>query len=96
MAVFWTVPSHLVFALFLDGETQNPAVEEMMSAIWQFIRKYDFWALLAVWAGLLIAYEITGDATLPTLMTLIFILAVTRLAMHPMWKRDKQAEDEGD
>jgi hypothetical protein len=42
---------------------------------------------MAVWAGLLIAYEITGDATLAGLMTLIFIVAVTRLAMHPMWKK---------
>ena len=44
---------------------------------------------MAVWAGLLIAYEITEDATLPGLMTLTFIVAVTRLAMHPMWKREE-------
>ena len=62
----------------------------MMSAIWQFIRKYEFWVLVAVWAGLLIAYEITEDAILPGLMTLIFIVAVTRLAMHPMWKKGEQ------
>lgn len=62
----------------------------MISAIWQFIRKYEFWVLVAVWAGLLIAYEITEDAILPGLMTLIFIVAVTRLAMHPMWKKDEQ------
>ena len=61
----------------------------MISAIWQFIRKYEFWVLVAVWAGLLIAYEITEDAILPGLMTLIFIVAVTRLAMHPMWKKDE-------
>ena len=62
----------------------------MISAIWQFIRKYEFWVLVAVWAGLLIAYEITEDAILPGLMTLIFIVAVTRLAIHPMWKKDEQ------
>ena len=62
----------------------------MISATWQFIRKYEFWVLVAVWAGLLIAYEITEDAILPGLMTLIFIVAVTRLAMHPMWKKDEQ------
>ena len=60
-----------------------------MSAIWQFIWKYEFWVLMAVWAGLLIAYEITEDATLPGLMTVIFIVAVSRLAMHPMWKREE-------
>jgi hypothetical protein len=48
---------------------------------------------MAVWAGLLIAHEITEDATLPGLMTLIFIIAITRLAMHPMWKKGEQAED---
>jgi hypothetical protein len=64
-----------------------------MSAIWQFILKYEFWVLMAVWAGLLIAHEITEDATLPGLMTLIFIIAITRLAMHPMWKKGEQAED---
>ena len=62
----------------------------MISAIWQFIRKYEFWVLVAVWAGLLIAYEITEDAILPGLMTLIFIVAVTRLAMNPMWKKGEQ------
>lgn len=62
----------------------------MISATWQFIRKCEFWVLVAVWAGLLIAYEITEDAILPGLMTLIFIVAVTRLAMHPMWKKDEQ------
>jgi hypothetical protein len=48
---------------------------------------------MAVWVGLLIAYKITGDALLPGLMTLVFVVAVTRLAMHPMWKKDKEAED---
>ena len=62
----------------------------MISAIWQFIRKYEFWVLVAVWGGLLIAYEIKQDAILPGLMTLIFIVAVTRLAMHSMWKKDEQ------
>ena len=62
----------------------------MISAIWQFIRKYEFWVLVSVWAGLLVAYEITEDAILPGLMTVIFIVAVTRLAMHPMWKKDEQ------
>ena len=62
----------------------------MMRAIWQFIRKYEFWVLVGLWAGLLIAYEVSGDALLPGMMTLIFIVAVTRLAMHPMWKKDKQ------
>ena len=65
-----------------------------MKTIWQFIKKHEFWCLMAVWVGLLIAYEITGDATLPGIMGLISIVAITRLAMHPMWKKEEQAEDE--
>lgn len=65
-----------------------------MGAIWKFILKYEFWVLMVGWVGLLLAYVITKDATLPTLMALIFIVAVTRLAMHPMWKKDKEAEEE--
>jgi hypothetical protein len=65
-----------------------------MGAIWKFILKYEFWVLMVGWVGLLLAYVITKDATLPTLMTLIFVVAVTRLAIHPMWKKDKEAEEE--
>jgi hypothetical protein len=65
-----------------------------MGAIWKFILKYEFWVLMVGWVGLLLAYVITKDATLPTLMTLIFVVAVTRLAIHPMWKKDKEAEVE--
>jgi hypothetical protein len=65
-----------------------------MSAIWQFILRHEFWVAMVVWVGLLIAFLITEDAILPTLMTLVFVVAVTRLAMHPMWKKDKEAEEE--
>jgi steroid 5-alpha reductase family enzyme len=63
-----------------------------MGAIWQFIKKYEFWVAMVVWVGLLIAFLITEDAILPTLMTLVLIVSGTRLAMHPMWKKDKEAE----
>jgi hypothetical protein len=66
---------------------------EKMRAIWQFILKHEFWVLMAVWVGLLIAYKISGDALLPGMMLLIFIVAITRLAGHPMWRKGEQAED---
>ena len=66
-----------------------------MSTIWHFILKYEFWVWMAIWAGLLIAHEITEDAILPSLMTLIFIIAITRLAMHPMWKKGEQENSDG-
>lgn len=65
-----------------------------MKSIWQFIVKYEFWVLMAVWAGLMVAHEITGNAVLPGAMTLVFIVAVTRLAMHPMWKKSGRREDD--
>ena len=55
----------------------------MMSATWQFILKYEFWVWVAIWAGLAIAREITGAAFLEGFMSLIPIVAITRLAMHP-------------
>ena len=66
----------------------------MMSAIWQFIKKYEFWVLMTICVGLLIAHEITEDATFVSIAILIFTVATTRLAMHPMWKKDKQGEEE--
>ena len=65
-----------------------------MKSIWQFIVKYEFWILMAVWAGLMVAHEITGNALVPAAMTLVFIVAVTRLAMHPMWKKSGRREDD--
>jgi len=65
-----------------------------MNAIWQFIVKYEFWVLMTICVGLLIAEIVTEDATFVSIATLIFIVATTRLAMHPMWKKDKQGEEE--
>ena len=64
-----------------------------MSAIWQFILKYEFWVLMAICVGLAIAHEITEDALYASISFPLFLVAITRLAMHPMWKKDKEAED---
>ena len=66
----------------------------MISAIWQSIVKYEFWVLMTICVGLFIAERVTEDATFASIATLIFIVATTRLAMHPMWKKEKQAEEE--
>ena len=49
---------------------------------------------MAIWLGLLVAYEITEDATFTSIMGLVAIVAITRLAVHPVWKKDEQAEKE--
>ena len=64
-----------------------------MTAIWKFIQKHEFWVLMAIAVGLAIAHEITDDATSASIMGLITIVAITRLAMHPMWKKDEQGEE---
>ena len=65
-----------------------------MSAIWQFILKYEFWVLMAIAVGLAIAHEISKDDLLASLSTFVGLTAIVRLSMHPMWKKDEQAEDE--
>ena len=65
-----------------------------ISSIWQLILKHEFWVLMAIWAGLMVAHEITGNALWPGIATTVFIVAVTRLAMHPMWKKGEQREDD--
>lgn len=66
----------------------------MMSAIWQFIKKHEFWFLTAICIGLYIAHVKTDDALFANIGFVIFMVAVLRLSMHPMWKKDEQAEDE--
>lgn len=66
----------------------------MISAIWEFIKKYEFWFFMTICVGLFIAERVTEDATLVSIATLIFIVATTRLAMHPMWKKDEQAKQD--
>lgn len=66
----------------------------MISAIWEFIKKYEFWFFMTICVGLFIAERVTEDATLVSIATLIFIVATTRLAMHPTWKKDEQAKQD--
>jgi hypothetical protein len=61
----------------------------MISAIWEFIKKYEFWVLMTICVGLAIAHEITDVALYASISSLMFIVAIMRLAMHPMWKKEK-------
>ena len=66
-----------------------------VNAIWQFIVKYEFWVWMAIGVGLAIAHEITNDALYASISSFMFIVAITRLAMHPMWKKDEQENSDG-
>ena len=87
-------PYAILDRLLISVQVWDSSGPEIMSAIWQFIKKYEFWVLVAIWAGLVIAAEITEDTLFDSLSFLICIVAVTRLAMHPMWKKEKQTEEE--
>ena len=65
-----------------------------MSAIWKFIVQFAFWVLMTICVGLFIAERVIDDATFASIAALIFIAATTRLAMHPMWKKEEQAQRE--
>jgi len=64
----------------------------MMSAIWQFIKKHEFWFLIAICIGFYIAHVKTDDALFANIGFVIFMVAGLRLSMHPMWKKDEKAE----
>jgi hypothetical protein len=61
-----------------------------MRAIWQFIKKHEFWVWMVIWAGFVTAYEITKDALYASIAFPLSLVAGTRLAMHPMWKKDEE------
>ena len=57
-----------------------------LTVIWQFIVKYEFFVWMSIWAGFVIAYERTEDANIAGISSLIGLIAITRLAMNPMWE----------
>ena len=65
-----------------------------MSAVWKFIRKYEFWVLMLLVLGLDVGEQQLAVRWLGELGFFVFLVAITRLAMHPMWKKEKQTEEE--
>lgn len=60
-----------------------------MKTLWDFIVKYEFWFSCLVIIGLWIAEDQTGEMWMGDLAFVVVLIAVTRLASHPMWKKDK-------
>ena len=68
----------------------------MTSEIRQFVPKHEIWFLVAVFVGLVIAHELSGDSlTWAKLGILVGVTAMVRIGMYSIWKKDEQAEDEG-
>ena len=63
-----------------------------MKTTWEFIIEYEFWFFFLIIIGLYIAEDQTGEMWMGNLAFVVFLIAGTRLAMHPMWKRGKSEE----
>ena len=59
-----------------------------MKTLWDFIIKHEFWFLSVIIVGLYIGEYQTREIWMGDFAFLLFLVATTRLAMHPMWKKD--------
>ena len=60
-----------------------------MKNVWDFVIKYEFWFSALVIVGLYIGEYWTNEMWMGNLAVLLFLIAVTRLANHSMWKKDQ-------
>ena len=60
-----------------------------MTKVWNFLVKHEFWFSCLIIIGLYIAEDQTGEMWMGNLALVMFLIAGTRLAMHPMWKKSK-------
>jgi len=60
-----------------------------MKNVWDFVIKHEFWFSALVIVGLYIGEYWTNEMWMGNLAVLLFLIAVTRLANHSMWKKDQ-------
>ncbi|MGB2401739.1 MAG: hypothetical protein ACPH7H_08105 [Porticoccaceae bacterium] len=58
-----------------------------MRSVLNFIIKYEFWVLYLLVVGLYVAEWKLETMWLGGAAMIIFLIATTRLAYHPMWKK---------
>jgi len=63
-----------------------------MKTLWDFIIKHEFWFSCLVIIGLFIGEYQTREMWMGNLASLLFLIAIMRLAYHPMWKKDKSED----
>ena len=63
---------------------------EILKSVWNFIVKHEFWFFCLIIMGLYIGEYQTREMWMLNLGTFLFLFATTRLAMHPMWKKDEE------
>ena len=60
-----------------------------MKTVWEFIIKYEFWCFFLIVIALEFGDYQTGERWMGSLATVLLLIAVTRLASHPMWKKEE-------
>ena len=62
-----------------------------MKTLWDFIIKYDFLVSVLIIICLYIGEYIMSGMWMGELAMIVTLIALTRLAYNPMWKKDKEA-----
>ena len=61
-----------------------------MKTLWDFIIRHECWFSFLVIIGLYIGEDQTREIWMGNLAFLLFLIAIMRLAYHPMWKKDEK------
>ena len=80
-----------VLSFALQCRSEAPLVGgEILKSVWNFIVKHEIWFFCLIIMGLYIGEYQTGETWMASLAFVLFLIAVTRLASHPMWKKDEE------
>ena len=63
-----------------------------MKKPWDVIIKHEFWFFFLIIIGLYVAEDQMSEMWMGELAFVVFLIAGTRLASHPMWKKNKSEE----
>ena len=64
-------------------------LKDTLKRLWDFPIKYEFWFFFLIIIGLYIAEDQMSEMWMGELAFSLFLIATMRLAMHPMWKKEK-------
>jgi hypothetical protein len=80
-----------VLSFALQCRSEAPLVGgAILKSVWNFIVKHEFWFCCLIIMGLYVGEYQTGETWMASLAFVMFLIAVTRLASHPMWKKDEE------
>ena len=80
-----------VLSFALQCRSEAPLVGgEILKSVWNLIVKHEFWFFCLIILGLYVGEYQTGETWMASLAFVLFLIAVTRLASHPMWKKDEE------